>query len=332
MAPSLGSLVVALCWAQALADSYYSVLGVAPTASADTIKAAYRKQALRWHPDKVASAEREKAAEKFKRLQVCAQNHSPKRHCPQRNLHDPQTHHTTYTTHVHYTTIHYTTTHYTTCTTPQYTTLHHLQEAYETLSDGSKRRMYDLTRGDRAFSARGDGHAGGSSGGGGGYYGAGAGGFHGGFGGGGFGNEGFDMQSAMRAAQYRSAARAAALARSPSTRPLRCSLRELYAGKTLRVTLKDSPLRRIQDGLRGGGGVGLSLLATATPAAAALLWNLQVIRTPHPTPYTPTPPQPTFPPTPPHPKKGDPLANLFSTPPPPLPSINHPIPPCTRPP
>ena len=101
MAPSLGSLVVALCWAQAMADSYYSVLGVAPTANADTIKAAYRKQALRWHPDKVASAEREKAAEKFKRLQVCPQKHSPQRHCPQRNLHDPQTHYTTYTTHIH---------------------------------------------------------------------------------------------------------------------------------------------------------------------------------------------------------------------------------------
>ncbi len=44
---------------------YYETLGVAKGASPDEIKAAYRKQALQWHPDRNKSPE---AAEKFKEI------------------------------------------------------------------------------------------------------------------------------------------------------------------------------------------------------------------------------------------------------------------------
>ena len=44
---------------------YYEVLGVSKTASAAEIKSAYRKLALKWHPDRNKSSESE---EKFKQI------------------------------------------------------------------------------------------------------------------------------------------------------------------------------------------------------------------------------------------------------------------------
>lgn len=46
-------------------DDYYQILGVSKNASEAELKAAYRKQALEWHPDRNKSAE---ATEKFKEI------------------------------------------------------------------------------------------------------------------------------------------------------------------------------------------------------------------------------------------------------------------------
>eukprot|EP00966_Prymnesium_polylepis_P102032 2363046-Prymnesium_polylepis.1 len=45
------------------AADHYSTLGVTRRASEDEIKKAYRKQALRWHPDRVDPSERARASE-----------------------------------------------------------------------------------------------------------------------------------------------------------------------------------------------------------------------------------------------------------------------------
>jgi curved DNA-binding protein CbpA len=45
---------------------YYALLGVAPDASADVIKAAYRKKAAQYHPDRNPSAD---AAARFREVQ-----------------------------------------------------------------------------------------------------------------------------------------------------------------------------------------------------------------------------------------------------------------------
>ena len=53
-------------------DSAYSVLGISPSATDDEVKAAYRRMAMKNHPDKVATLgpEVQKAAEeKFRKIQ-----------------------------------------------------------------------------------------------------------------------------------------------------------------------------------------------------------------------------------------------------------------------
>lgn len=64
------SSVIAMYWKDT--DSAYAVLGISPSATNDEVKAAYRKMAMKNHPDKVATLgpEVQKAAEeKFRQIQ-----------------------------------------------------------------------------------------------------------------------------------------------------------------------------------------------------------------------------------------------------------------------
>ena len=65
--PPAASLLRRLATSSSAGD-FYSLLGVKPDADAEQIKAAYRREALKWHPDRHAEKEKAAAEERFKLL------------------------------------------------------------------------------------------------------------------------------------------------------------------------------------------------------------------------------------------------------------------------
>ena len=56
----------AVAFAKAMPNDWYSILEVEPTASGNDIRTAYRKQALKSHPDRASASNKEEATAKFK--------------------------------------------------------------------------------------------------------------------------------------------------------------------------------------------------------------------------------------------------------------------------
>lgn len=62
-------------------QDYYKILGVSRDASADDIKKAYRKLAMKWHPDRNTDGDKAAAELKFKEIQTAYENlTNPNRH------------------------------------------------------------------------------------------------------------------------------------------------------------------------------------------------------------------------------------------------------------